>query len=549
MCSKRIVILGAIFLLCLLLPTGVKANHSAPVPYNHTAVVNNYSVKYYSYDNDQMIEKGIIPYGTEIEVGYYDEFNNEFYLNCLEPNYGYIKASDLTPLEAFEKNDYVNEMDDEILITENLNIYSGPSFDFKKVGSVPEQTKIKPIYLFGNFDAPADWFYIDYNGIKGWIEDASNNSNVLVHINGDVIISSNYQLKDKSGNIIGSVPNNTIINEYYVNSYAYTYPDLLSKIYITYNGISGFVENKWVEDSSLPNFIIKEEVSCLTISNNVEMYSVLGDFDSKIGVTIPVNTELKGKYQFSQLIESKKYFKENAYDNYFVSQFWTYITYKNRSGWIYNKVTEDINFSDIKFVVEKFSAVTIKNASIVDKSRDDYKVIAQIPVNSKVDIYSYYYDDYYEYNPYYEIVNYNGKMGFISGYEYEEIYENNPGKIVLKNDVKLFGGPGTEYESNNIIIPRNKELSYYCDYNDWKYIEYNGIYGWINQQEGIIKLEKPLKEETPLKEENQQNETQKTELDRIKNDKGIIIKCVLSASIIFIISLITIIFINKNNKA
>ena len=161
---KKIVILLAM-VFCL--PLCVKADVAAPNPLNIDAtVINPDGAKCYDYTMEN--SKTTVAAGEKVKILYNDEINDK---PVVQATYGkeycFFDPFDLSSTEDYnmEKAYKLDTMNKAYTIKE-LDVFEGPSFTYKKVGTIDKGVELTCSYslLEGSFR------YCEGEKIKGWID-------------------------------------------------------------------------------------------------------------------------------------------------------------------------------------------------------------------------------------------------------------------------------------------------------------------------------------------------------------------------------------------
>lgn len=291
--------------------------------------------------------------------------------------------------------------------------------------------------------------------------------------------------------------------------------------YTTYKGISGWIfvgtdstnlkENFWLENGFTPE--------------SLKLYKNY-DLKGEVITTIPANTALKISYEYGCLGEHC----DSAYVNY-----------NGKQGFVsWNKITWEENNNEI---IVNDDTILYKDAECTKPS--------DINLKGNTIIKKYYYNAYSIDNVY---VNYQGKYGFILDKKYNYLYDDEDiEQVTASEDIVIY----EKMNENSQVLATIKsgesynKLSHFSNFdeNNYRYISYNNIKGWIHNDIKNNTDEKPT-------EDNSDNESKKEENIFIKwykslSFKQFILLCVGTAFVIAITSLVIIILIkkSKNKKA
>ena len=311
--KKILMILVIMFILPIMV---VKADMGGPMirPYDAYVVdVNGADYYEFLYVNNQWMYKkiGTLSFDTKITVRYETEIAGKIYADFSKDGKNYsILIDDIMSINdefVIDENDnYVGKRDEYAEITilkENgIVMHKGPGSAYSKVGDViTKGTKVK--YQYGAGDV---WYYVEYNGVKGWI--CKLNGVVGIKEEENMLISKELEIKNED-KVVGKIPGNTIINSFYsVDPWSWKY-------YITYNGVSGYIS--------------KHDVSLLynkfdvILKKDKVLYEVADEKSKVLVENIPLNTKLEYEYSLGHNITS-----------------WIYVTYNGKTGWVHDPYDE-----------------------------------------------------------------------------------------------------------------------------------------------------------------------------------------------------------------
>ena len=139
-------------------------------------------------------------------------YNNSTYYETTNEIYGYVNTDSL-----------------------NIRRYSNANAEILK--TVPYNTRIKLL------DTTNTWFYVEYNGIKGWVCELNGAigtkvENLMTARELEIFEESKYS---ENASIIGLIPVSTKIKE------AYHLDEWSGKTLVTYNGITGYCGYKYLK--------------------------------------------------------------------------------------------------------------------------------------------------------------------------------------------------------------------------------------------------------------------------------------------------------------
>ena len=221
-----------------------------------------------------------------------------------------VAYKDIAPVEEEVKFSDENVMDSGIeyklfFTAENIDVYSGPSSAYKKVGTIKEDTDLFYRYYYDPY------IYVEKNELKGWINAKENNIFILG-------IDDFITTKEIESNC-GKIPVNTIFKTPMVKAID------IYDVLVEYNGCRTLVKS--LDDESMVSMINQYLVN----GRKVKLYET-PEFDSKVIDTIPKYAILKNLAIYYQKFEDGEGSgiatpgdrKKNRW----------YVEYKSVRGWI-----------------------------------------------------------------------------------------------------------------------------------------------------------------------------------------------------------------------
>lgn len=178
----------------------------------------------------------VMPYGQTFLAN--EEFGFD-YVDFQIENDGTFNNCSLSKKDLKLKNnvfslndDYVYKYDKPVkavVLASSLNIRKGPATLYDSIGSIPKGEVVNISYVAGSW-----WFYIEYNGKKGWIY----GNDFYLGLEDTSIIYSMHEIPiyDKNHKEIGKIPPLTEITDY-LSLPAYEEQEY----FIIYNGIKGYI--------------------------------------------------------------------------------------------------------------------------------------------------------------------------------------------------------------------------------------------------------------------------------------------------------------------
>ena len=288
-----------LILFSLLLVINVKADSSGPMFPTVPAEVKNDNTKCYEY-YDFKGQTITLNKGKIIDARYVDGKRYEYNSDDDEVGTCYIKAEDLIVGKQEYKLSREEKLSDPIdlmIVSDNgVEMYSGPLEEYSKLNMViPKGTVLKTYYRIGT-----SWYYVTFNDVSGYITSVNRG---IVYKESEAEYSKikrypidDMDIKDASGKKVGTLPAITEISDYW-------YTDEYRECYITYNGISGFVDAFYTVAEDCTG-------STLKVLSKVPVYKTIargeGKTSTKIG-TAEANKAYNPKYCFNGQGESGYY--------------------------------------------------------------------------------------------------------------------------------------------------------------------------------------------------------------------------------------------------
>lgn len=406
----------------------------------------------------------------------------------------------------------------------DITLFKNPSPDFtltQKI-EVPANTIINYNVFYDGYDggAPTDFYYIEYNGYKGWIRPVYGFMGAKTDFGEPgqqmYITLDSVELFDYIGsdNVISVIPSGEKIESKYV--YAADFSPLSRWIYIEYNGKKGW------------------------IVNNINKVSSFYDFSKGFTLNeIPLSKE-KGGNDIQYTINK---YEEIEYK--YISPYY-YIEQGNKKGWFLYEDNKNIIFGPGKDCIQYL--VLNKDGEKLTSLTGEEIIV---PYNTVLKVL------YKEYNQG-SIVEYKGEKYFLSKnanvLESDDIskstyYAKNNGDTLKVYNNKVLSSSEISFEI------KDKELfNVLFESDNASYISYNGKQGWVNSKE--VRFLYYLDEDDRCFFIDNLDAIDKDNLEENENDKTsnkidskiIIIVSIVSTFVAIIIGLILIKSINKKNK-
>ena len=159
--------------LLVALPLETKANGGISAP-SYDAIITN-------PNGVTCKEKIVIPYNANVivesEIYYENNWlanitykNNEGELTCENP----ISMDDIKPIEYTNVDEYnIKDYGDEkieLMTYKEIKVFKGPSKKYEVIDTIPTNTKLSSNKGAGGYaQKESAWYYVEYNGINGWV--------------------------------------------------------------------------------------------------------------------------------------------------------------------------------------------------------------------------------------------------------------------------------------------------------------------------------------------------------------------------------------------
>ncbi|MBQ6285211.1 MAG: hypothetical protein IJK67_02740 [Bacilli bacterium] len=301
------VILGIL----LILPLTVNADMSAPMIERYKAVVTNPNgarLYEYGYDaeddtaTDELVATNVfIPYNKQIEV----EGENEDGETAWTDDYdGFFYLRDITLVKKDYKIDtrkYGEKFTSTVL--KDTVIKKGPAEIYDSTGVTIKAGETITLRLVDSEWNP--WAYVEYNGIKGFIN-TMGGTVTYDEVEIELITNVMIKLNDKV-----TIPVNTVLKKDVYNLDPWN-----SKYYVKYNGAAGYINEEEIVSKS-------DETMEITALEDLNIYEQANELINK------KNLKVIGK------LKKGTTFKTYYYDDY--QECTAYYEKDNVKGWIYTE--------------------------------------------------------------------------------------------------------------------------------------------------------------------------------------------------------------------
>jgi len=311
---KRFLIL--IMFVCFftgMMSVSIYADEAAPTVKSYKAIViNPNGAEVEHYDSERL------EYGTEIVITHEYESGGVlegFFRIDGGDGSGYIKLSDIKAFNEKEKIDidYGKSFKLKVLDEDGVKLYAGPAQAYSEVDTIPYGTEMighKELFEYKK-DGDYPWYYIEYNGKKGWICELGKVGVVKEKIEFYLTNKETTMYTQVNQKVISTIiPANSEIKgsiSVFLGGEGYSYLN-----YVEYNGIWGFVSDSDIAFKDSRKWKVPADGKKLFKTTLYE------DRDSNVLVdNIPIGTELDIDY-----IQMLKYGG------------WIHTSYKGQKGWV-----------------------------------------------------------------------------------------------------------------------------------------------------------------------------------------------------------------------
>lgn len=494
-----------LILMIIFIPALVKADMGAPMLGELEAVVSNPAGatckdgKKIDYGKTVILLYNSVDDGTE----YYSISVKNEKVGCE------VKAKDISPIE-YDLNKLKHDYELVKYAYKETKMYNGPLDAYGEIEEVtiPAGTILKSQYYTDLY------MYVTYNGTSGWVYYypylwKNNTGSTLADI-GATSRQGSYTAKDmmlydnpfngKELNTI--VPADTKINLKYI----YTSSPGEYGLYVTYNGIDGWIVN--TEDINGIKYEI--DISIYVTSDELNIYNSFDKGAKAIG-KLSKNQEYNAKYII-----------QRGHGNGYL-----YIKTDNLSGWV---------MDSSKYAISDDFEYPLNGDYTVYKSfSTNSELLGNIRLNGKIKIKYHYYkynNDTHEMSDnFYYIENINGMTGWINvGADGKK----HIGSLTIENITNVY--KEADIGSGLVgYLEKGEQINYYdtkkdINGNDWYYIvNYKGLTGWFTNKAYMLP-----------------NMTNTSKVDKIEINN---LFYILGGTIIFvIIAIVVLLIVNKKKK-
>lgn len=300
----------------LLIPAITKADMASPLVISYKATVNNpngiddYEEKTVNNESQWVKTGKKIPYGTIFEI---DEEDREYMCN---ENYC-AKYSDLV---AIEKNYKLKqeEIGEEITFKtlKETNIKSGPAQAYETIGKIKANETVKGknvIALNEAEEGDTPWYYVEYNGIKGYVSELDDTMAGKFY-NSTIMAIEDIDLFDLNKNKVKT------LKAFETLDVKFCFLSGWSRyIYIETNDFKGYVDQWYVafKGANINDIKYEENEKFLdtpieyTTTDEIKVYEKANKFDSKVITTIPKGTTFASEYYLSDYEDIFVYYEKD----------------------------------------------------------------------------------------------------------------------------------------------------------------------------------------------------------------------------------------------
>lgn len=326
----KIILLTIIFIL----PSIVKADMAAPMS-NYKVRINNSNGAYlYEYDsnkNEYVKTEYKIEYDKVVVITDEITVDDQVYggyvcADEVQKKCGYINLSNTSAIDI-NLDDYYNEIAKSYYVFDDTcYLYTGPSLNV--YNKINPETVLEVGYTFTSNYYDDLWTYVPEK--KAWVYTYTYNRgsndvepagviDTLYNYEKNIITMEEVKIYDSpktKENVLATIPANTTLTTIYSYNMEPHYP----YYYITYNGVTGFIETVYDKEYHvITNVAYEVSDNFLKVSNNdgIKLYKE-GNLKSEVIATIPTGTDLNPSYAL---------FNSHT--------IWMYkIEYENQVGWI-----------------------------------------------------------------------------------------------------------------------------------------------------------------------------------------------------------------------
>lgn len=189
----------------LLLPIFVFADSVAPdyISYD-VEVLKDEGIDYYDYKGaSEGVATGHLDKGTRLTIEFTVTYNGENYLyTTYDKKAIYVKATDVVAIGEIDIDAHSvidTKEENKVKITDEVIVRKGPAESFPEAGRIKNA---ETTYRYAI--SPPTYIYVDYNGIKGWID---ANSEGITYGFSDIIL-----FEETSGKC-GTIPKSTVLED------------------------------------------------------------------------------------------------------------------------------------------------------------------------------------------------------------------------------------------------------------------------------------------------------------------------------------------------
>ena len=472
----------------LILPIVVKADMGAPSSYQYDVVIIDKEGTSLVDWNMKEITK--IPYDTTVTVLYEYSMNGELYAD-IEYNgkYGYVKLSDTQPLTG--ELDYSklekNTYNKKYYTIKETDMYKGPSLVYGKIEDTTIPKGEELTYTYSTFDEAAPlWILVKYNGVEGWV-------------------------------------------------YSYSYLEMSPY----------------------------ENLECTVV--------LMAKKDSKLLVATDdavLLKEAKEKSDETGKLSKDKVYEYKYYTNPYPKTTAYYIETKEASGWLLNYGYNGPG-EDTIVIYNKRDILTLVDDLKVYANYDSEEPVKGVTIPKYTELTSTYefsvkcdYDKG-ECNTATQVI-YNGKEYWLLDQYYfsansenvsEITYSDSPIKLTLKKDAQIYEEAFYTDTKTDTKIPEGTELKVkFYDYDwatneKWYFVEYDGVKGWIkNENHDEEEITEDIEEDEYPEEDEEKETSDEKENDEEREGltpKQVGIICLGGAVVLALVAIVTIKLINK----
>lgn len=263
----------------------------------------------------------MLPVGTTFTVHYRDEvWSYVTYKGVSGWVYTYEFGPEMSPYKW--ETLIVNVVDGSEYIVNKIEL---KDLKGNKIGTVPAGVEANIKYYYGRNN-----YFIEYGTLSGWY--VNNGYNIAYIQDGSIYTINKTKIYSNTDGkkSIGTIPKNVEVNYKYA-----IYEKGINLFYVEYNGISGWVENEFYDDTK-QTFI--ESINGIgEVDKDFKVYDGIRGKATKNIIDQYSNVEVIFHYSY--------YLNEDEYEN------WYYVKSGNIKGWIKGELEYEIEDDEVEDLI------------------------------------------------------------------------------------------------------------------------------------------------------------------------------------------------------